>query len=64
MIWKRIRKSTRAEDAELRERMSSENVPAKDKAVMIITAFFVIVIPCALVLIGMSLLMLWIFGAL
>lgn len=63
-IWRRIKKSTPEQEAEFKERMSDEQVPLVDKVIMIVTSFFVIVIPCALVLIGMSVLVMWIFGAL
>ncbi len=62
MIWSRLKKSTRAQEKEFRERM--EDVPIKDRFIMTVTAFFVIVIPCLLVLVGLSLLTMWIFGLL
>ncbi len=62
-IWKRLKKSTPEEEAEFRERMSEENVPFTDKLIMLLTAFVVLVLPSALILLGISLLVLWIFGA-
>ena len=41
-----------------------EGVPFQDKVIMVVTAFFVIVIPCLLVIGGMSLLVMWILGML
>ena len=64
MIWKRINQVTPEQEQEFQERMSQENVSVADKVIMVITSFFVIVIPCAVVLIGISLLTLWIFGLL
>ena len=58
MIWKRLKKVT----PEQEKRM--EGVPFQDKVIMVVTAFFVIVIPCLLVVIGMSLLVMWILGML
>ena len=62
MIWSRLKKSTRTQEKEFRERM--EDVPFKDRCIMTVTAFFIIVIPCLLVLVGLSLLTMWIFGLL
>ena len=62
MIWKRLKKVTSEQEKEFSERM--EGVPFLDKVIMVVTAFFVIVIPCLLVVIGMSLLVMWILGML
>lgn len=64
MIRKHLKKSTPEQEAEFRERMSRENVPFLDKVIMIATAFVVIVLPCLLVLVGMSLLVMWLLGML
>lgn len=64
MIWKRLKKSTPEQEAEFTERMSKENVPLTDRLIMIGTAFVVIVLPCLLVITGMSLLVMWILGML
>ena len=62
MIWKRLKKVTLEQEKEFSERM--EGVPFQDKVIMVVTAFFVIVIPCLLVIGGMSLLVMWILGML
>ena len=62
MIWKRLKKVTPEQEKKFSERM--EGVPFQDKVIMVVTAFFVIVIPCLLVVIGMSLLVMWILGML
>ena len=62
MIWKRLKKVTPEQEKEVSERM--EGVPFQDKVIMVVTAFFVIVIPCLLVVGGMSLLVMWILGML
>jgi len=59
---KRLKKVTPQQEQEFRERM--ETVPFLDKIIMIGTAFVVIVLPCALILIAMSLLAMWLFGGL
>lgn len=64
MIRKHLKKSTPEQEAEFRERMSCENVPFLDRVIMIATAFVVIVLPCLLVLVGMSLLVMWLLGML
>ena len=64
MIRKHLKKSTPEQEAEFRERMTRENVPLLDKLIMIGTACVVIVIPCLLVLVGMSLLVMWLLGML
>lgn len=64
MIWKRLKKSTPESERDFKERMSDEELPLQDKVLMVLTSFVMIVLPCALVLIGMSLLIMWIFGAL
>ena len=62
MIWKRLKKVTPEQEKEFSERR--EGVPFQDKVIMVVTAFFVIVIPCLLVVGGMSLLVMWILGML
>ena len=62
MIWKRLKKATPEQEKEFKERM--EGVPFQDKVIMTVTAFFVLVIPCLLVIGGMCLLLMWMFGML
>lgn len=57
-LSKRLKKPTKQDEAEFRERM--EGVPLVDKLIMVGTAFVVIVLPCLLVLAGMVLLVAWI----
>ncbi len=57
-LSKRLKKPTKQDEAEFRERM--EHVPLVDKLIMVGTAFVVIVLPCLLVLAGMVLLVAWI----
>lgn len=60
-IWKRLKKSTPEGEAKFRERMSDENVPFTDKLIMVMTAFVVLLLPSVLILVGISLLVMWIF---
>ena len=53
LFRKRLKKVTVEQERDFKERM--EHVPLLDKLIMIGTAFVVIVIPCALVLIVMTL---------
>ena len=64
MIFKRLRKSTPEEDERFGKMLEEEKVGWKDRFAMMLSAYVVIVIPCLLVLIGISLFMLWLFGLL
>ena len=64
MIFKRLRKSTPEEDEQFGKMLEEEKVGWKDQFAMMLSAYVVIVIPCLLVLIGMSVFMLWVFGLL
>ena len=63
MIWKRLKKSTPEEEKEFEERMSDEKLTFKDKLAMFIYAILIIVLPCLVILLALSFLILWIFGA-
>lgn len=45
MIWRRLKKATREQEEEFRERMSDEKLTAKDRFAMVFSAFLVIVLP-------------------
>ena len=62
-IFKRIKESTPEMEEEFRERFEQVDVPLVDKLVMIGTAFFVIIIPCILILLGIALFSTWVSGA-
>ena len=64
MIWRRLKKATREQEEEFRERMSDEKLTAKDRFAMVFSAFLVIVLPCLAVLLIFGLLILLLFGAL
>lgn len=64
MILKRLKKSTPEEEEQFGKMLEEQKVGWKDKFAMMFSAYVVIVIPCLLVLIGMCVLMLWVFGLL
>ena len=64
MNFKRLKKSTPEEEEQFGQMLEEQKVGWKDKFAMIVSAFVVIVLPCLLILIGMSVLMLWVFGLL
>ena len=64
MIWKRIKKSSGEQEEKFREMMTEEKVTFKEKLMLVLSGFLVIVPPCLLVLLLFGLLILWIFGAL
>ena len=64
MIFKRLRKSTPEEEEQFGQMLEQEKVGWKDRLAMMLSAYVVIVIPCILVHIGLSVFTLWLFGLL
>ncbi len=64
MIWRRLRKSTKEEDRKFAQMMEDEHVTFKERLLMTLVAYAVILIPCILVLVGFGLLVLWMVHAL
>ena len=64
MIFKRLKKSTKEEEAQFSRMLEEEQVGWKDKLAMLIAAFFTIMLPCIAVLVAFAALMLWLVGAL
>ena len=64
MFRKRLKKSTREQEEQFGRMFEEEHVGCKDKLAMLISAYFVIVTPILLILIGMCMVALWIFGLL
>jgi len=64
MIWRRIKKVKKEDEEKFSQMMEEQKPSGKDIFAMILSAFFVIVLPCALVLVGLSLLVLLLFGVL
>ena len=61
---KRLRKSTPEDDRQFRENMQNSGIKFKDKMAMVLSAYLVIVLPCLLILVGLSLLAMFILGVL
>ena len=64
MIWRRIKKVKKEDEEKFSQMMEEQKPSGKDIFAMILSALFVIVLPCALVLVGLSLLVLLLFGVL
>ena len=62
MIFKRLKKTTKEEEAQFSQMFEEENVGWKDKLAMLIAAFFTIMLPCVAVLLGFAAVILWILG--
>lgn len=61
---KKLKKITPEEESEFRENIHKENITFKDKMAMILSAYVVIVLPCLIVLILLSLLAMFLVGVL
>ena len=61
---KKLKKSTPESERAFAEMLKEEGVGFKDKLAMILSAFLMLVLPSILILVGLSLLMMWIFGIL
>lgn len=61
---KRIKKATEEDDERLAAAMQENKVGFKDGFAMFVSALLVLVLPCLLILIGLSLLALFLFGVL
>ena len=61
---KRLKKATAEDDKKFREMMQENDVGKKDSIAMVLAALLVLVLPCLLVLLGISLLALFLFGVL
>ncbi len=64
MIFRRLKKPDPEKVKEFREAMKEEKLGKSDIFAMLISAFFVLVLPCLLLLGAFGALLLWIFGAL
>ena len=61
---KRLKKSTPEMEEEFSNRFKEAGVGLKDKIAMILSAYLVLLLPCFLILVALSLLAMWIFGGL
>ena len=59
---KRLKKASEDDEARFVQAMEDNNVGFKDKIAMVISAFLVIVLPCLLILLGISGIALWLFS--
>lgn len=62
MLFKRLKKSTPEQEEEFSRQIQEAKPDKGDIWIMILTAFFTLVVPAALFLIAIVLLCLWIFG--
>ena len=59
---KRLKKSTKEDEVAFGEMMQEEKIGFKDGFAMLVSAFLVIVLPCLLLLVGLSALAMLILG--
>lgn len=65
MIWKRLKQyASEQEEKQGPEEKEDIRVPFREQLVMVLTAYVVILLPCFLILIGLYLLVSWLFGLL
>lgn len=66
MIWRRLKKYAAEQEAKQipEDDLDEVHVSFRERLVMVLTAYAVILIPCLLVLIGLCLLASWLFGLL
>ncbi len=60
MIWRRLRKATKEEEIQFGKMMEEEKVGCKDQFAMLFSAFFVLFLPAAGVLVGFGTFIFWI----
>ncbi len=63
MIWRRLKKASKEDEERFREQMANADLTFKDKFAMVISAYAVLLLPAVAVLLVLSLIVLWIFGA-
>ena len=59
-----LKKATPEDDQKLKDAFKENEVGFKDVMAMLFSAFFMLVLPCLVILMGISLLCLWLFGML
>ena len=64
MIRKRLKKSSKEEDQKFARMMEEEHVTFRERLVMILTAYVVLLLPSILIMIALALFSLWLFGVL
>ncbi len=63
MIWRRLKKASKEDEERFREQMANADLTFKDKIAMVISAYAVLLLPCIGILLILSVIVLWIFGA-
>ena len=58
-----LHKATKKQEQELSELLNRERIGFRDGFAIVLAAFVTIVLPCLLILCGLSAVVLWIFGA-
>ena len=62
MIWGRLKKSTPETEEAFARQLDEAKITGKDRFAMVLAAFLVIFLPCALILGGFGFLILLLFG--
>ena len=60
--WNRLKKSTPEQEEQFKEMLAEEKVSWKDRWAMVLAAYLTILLPCAVILVVVGLLIIWIFG--
>jgi len=60
--WKNLKKSTPEQEEQFKEMLYEEKVSWKDRISMVLAAYLTILLPCAIILVAVGLLVIWIFG--
>ncbi len=58
-----LHKATKKQEQEFSEQLNRERIGFRDGFAIVLAAFVTIVLPCLLILCGLSAVVLWIFGA-
>lgn len=61
--WKKLKKLDKEKEKAWRDDIANEKISFKDALAMLAAAFFTLILPAMLVLLGLSFLALWMFGA-
>ena len=59
--WKKLKKSTPEQEEEFQKMLEEEKVTWKDRLAMVLAAYLTILLPCALILVTLGLLLIWLF---
>lgn len=62
--WKHLKRSTPEQEEQFQDMLHEEKVTWKDRIAMVLAAYLTILLPCAIILLAVGLLVIWIFGGL